>query len=28
MSFALTVADGEVFVAFGDDTLSGQVTRL
>ena len=28
MSFAITVADGEVFVAFGDDTLSGQVTRL
>jgi uncharacterized protein YaeQ len=28
MSFALTVADGEVFVAFADDTVSGQVTRL
>jgi uncharacterized protein YaeQ len=28
MSFALTVADGEVFVAFADDTLSGPVTRL
>jgi hypothetical protein len=28
MSFALTVADRELFVAFADGTLSGRMTRL
>ena len=28
MSFALTVADGELFVAFADATLAGRMTRL
>ena len=28
MSFALTVADAELFVAFADGTLSGRMTRL
>ena len=28
MSFAMTVADREVFVAFSDDTISGRVVRL
>jgi uncharacterized protein YaeQ len=28
MSFALTVADAELFVAFADGTLSGSMTRL
>lgn len=28
LSFALTVADGELFVAFADGTLSGRMTRL
>jgi uncharacterized protein YaeQ len=28
MSFALTVADGELFIAFADRTLSGSMTRL
>ena len=27
MSFALTVADAELFVAFADGTLSGNMTR-
>jgi uncharacterized protein YaeQ len=28
LSFALTVADAELFVAFSDGTISGQMTRL
>jgi len=28
LSFALTVADGELFVAFADGTVSGRMTRL
>lgn len=28
MSLSLTVADGELFAAFADDTLSGAVTRI
>ena len=28
MSFSLTVAEGELFAAFADDTLSGAVTRI
>jgi uncharacterized protein YaeQ len=28
VSFALTVADGELFVAFADGTVSGRMTRL
>lgn len=28
MSFPLTVADGELFVAFADGTVSGRLTRL
>jgi uncharacterized protein YaeQ len=28
MSFALSVSDGELFVAFSDDNLSGTITRL
>ena len=28
LSFALTVADGELFIAFADGTVSGRMTRL
>jgi hypothetical protein len=28
MSFALTVADSELFLAFADATLSGRMVRL